>query len=63
MYHFIGISFLAGVGVMLVTLTLTYLFQKKAYQYNSKILEKKDERMKVTQEMLDIIRYIKINAI
>ena len=63
MYHFIGISFLAGVGVMLVTLTLTYLFQKKAYKYNSNILEKKDERMKVTQEMLDIIRYIKINAI
>ena len=63
MYHFIGISFLAGVGVMLVTLTLTYLFQKKAYKYNSNILEKKDLRMKVTQEMLDIIRYIKINAI
>ena len=26
-------------------------------------LKRKDERMKASQEMLDIIRYIKINAI
>ena len=49
MYHFIGISFLSGVGVMILTITGTYIFQKKAYKYNEKILEKKDERIKITQ--------------
>ena len=63
MHHFIGISFLSGIGVMLVTIFCTYLFQKRSYKFNEKILKKKDERMKVTQEMLDIIRYIKINSI
>jgi ABC-type multidrug transport system fused ATPase/permease subunit len=63
MYHFIGIAFLAGFGVLLLTIFTTYLTSRRTYRYNKELLKKKDERMKVTQEMLDIIRYIKINAI
>jgi ABC-type multidrug transport system fused ATPase/permease subunit len=63
MYYFIGIAFLAGIGVMIFTIVCTYFFQKRVYRYNEEVLKKKDERMKVTQEMLDIIRYIKINSI
>jgi ABC-type multidrug transport system fused ATPase/permease subunit len=63
MYHFIGISFLAGIGVLLLTIGATYLTSRKSYEYNKQILRKKDERMRATQEMLDTIRYIKINAI
>lgn len=63
MYYFIGVSFLAGIGVMCLTIGSTYFTSKWSYHYNSEILTKKDQRMKVTQEMFDIIRYIKINAI
>lgn len=48
---------------MCLTIGSTYFTSKWSYHYNSEILTKKDERMKVTQEMFDIIRYIKINAI
>jgi len=34
MYYYIGISFLAGIGVMLVTIILTYITSKRSYKYN-----------------------------
>lgn len=49
MYYFIGIAFLAGIGIMLITILCTFMTAKKSYGYNKKILNKKDERMKVTQ--------------
>ena len=63
MYYFIGISFLSGIAVLIVTMSCTYFSAKRSYRFNQEILVKKDQRMKVTQEMLDIIRYIKINSI
>lgn len=63
MYHFIGISFLAGTGVLIITTSLTYVSSRRSYRFNREILKKKDQRMRVTQELLDIIRYIKINSI
>ena len=63
MYHFIGISFLAGIIVLILVLGITYFLTKRTFQYNKQLLQEKDARMKVTQEILDIIRYIKINAI
>lgn len=63
MYNFIGVAFLAGLATLAVSVFFTYFTTKWSYRYNQDILKKKDERMKVTQEMLDIIRYIKINSI
>ena len=63
MYYFIGISFLTGIVIMIVMIGLTYLTSKRQVAYNNILLKKKDARMKVTQEMMDIIRYIKINSI
>lgn len=63
MYNFIGISFLAGMGAMIFTISITYIVAKKSIKYNEEMLLVKDQRMKATQEMLDIIRFIKINAI
>ena len=62
MYYFIGVSFLSGVGVLILTSICSFITSKKSYEFNKVLLKKKDERMKVTQEMLDIIRYLKINA-
>lgn len=62
MYNFIGISFLSGIAVMIATISLTFLFSKIIGKANQEVLKAKDERMKVTQEIFNIIRFIKINA-
>lgn len=62
MYSFIGISFLSGVAVMIMTITLTFVFSKISIKANESVLKAKDERMKVTEEIFSIIRFIKINA-
>lgn len=62
MYTFIGISFLSGIAVMVLTITLTFVFSKISIKANEKVLNAKDDRMKVTEEIFSIIRFIKINA-
>ena len=49
MYHYTGVAFLAGTGVLILTTTLTYISSKRSYRFNKEILKKKDERMRVTQ--------------
>lgn len=49
MYKFIGISFLSGIGVMILTITLTFIFSKISIKANEDVLKAKDERMKVTE--------------
>ena len=62
MYNFIGVSFLSGVGVMLITIALTFVCAKISIKANEDVLKAKDERMKVTEEIFNIIRFIKVNA-
>ncbi len=62
MYNFIGISFLSGVGVMLVTIFMTFVCAKISIKANENVLKAKDQRMKVTEEIFNIIRFIKVNA-
>jgi membrane protein YdbS with pleckstrin-like domain len=49
MYWFIGISFLAGIGVMLLMIGFTFFLMKYVVKYNEAVLKVKDQRMKVTQ--------------
>ena len=63
MYGFVGMSFLAAVGVMLLLAIFSYFNGKTQRKINDKVLKAKDERVKVTKEMLDIIRFIKISVI
>jgi ABC-type bacteriocin/lantibiotic exporter with double-glycine peptidase domain len=63
MYWFIGVSFVTGIIVMALMIACTFFTSKFSIRYNEQLLKVKDARMKVTQEMLDIIRYIKINSI
>lgn len=63
LYMYIGISFLAGMGVMIVLMLFTLVFTKVVSKNNDKLLKAKDARMKITEEILQIIKYIKINAL
>ena len=42
MYSFIGISFLSGVGVMIFTIGLTFIFSKFSVKLNESVLKAKD---------------------
>lgn len=42
MYKFIGISFLAGMAAMVLTISLTYFVAKKSIKYNEEMLKVKD---------------------
>lgn len=49
MYWYIGISFLSGLGVIILLFFSSYFISKKTIHYNEEVLKAKDERMKVTQ--------------
>ena len=63
LYIYIGYSFLVGAGVMAILMVFTLLFSKVASKYNDKVLKAKDSRMKLAEEILQIIKFIKINAL
>jgi ATP-binding cassette subfamily C (CFTR/MRP) protein 1 len=62
MYSFIGISFLAGMGIIFLVGVLTFFNSKLSVEANDKLLTAKDERMKIATEIFNIIRFIKVNA-
>ena len=63
MWFFIGISFLAGLITTVIMIWIIFVVSKYTIEYSSEILQAKDNRMKATQEMLENIRFIKINAL
>jgi ABC-type bacteriocin/lantibiotic exporter with double-glycine peptidase domain len=63
LYMYIGVSFLTGMGVMVILMLFTLTFSKVVAKNNDKLLKAKDTRMKITEEILQIIKYIKINAL
>ena len=63
MYFVLGWTFLTAIGSIIVILFFAYFVTKVSVELNEKSLKAKDERMKSTEEMLDIIRFIKISAI
>lgn len=48
LYIYIGPSFMIGTGVMIVLILVTFIFLKVSSKYNDKLLNAKDERMKLT---------------
>ena len=63
MYFVLGLTFLSAIGVMLIIMVTSYFITKVNKKLNDRTMKAKDKRMKATEEMLDIIRYIKISAI
>jgi ATP-binding cassette subfamily C (CFTR/MRP) protein 1 len=62
MYSLVGMHFMSGLGVMILVCIINY-FQGKALGRNSrKIMEASDERMKATNETINGIKLIKMNA-
>jgi hypothetical protein len=49
MYYYIGISFLAGILVMVITIIITFFLTKAIRSINDKTLKAKDARMKLTE--------------
>lgn len=47
LYSYIGISFLVGLGVMIILMIATFIFSKINTVANDKLLIAKDERLKV----------------
>lgn len=62
MYNFIGVSFLAGIGVILIMSVFILINSKLNAKANEKLLKAKDKRMKITTEIFNLIRFIKVNA-
>ena len=63
LYWLLHLAILASVGILIIVLISSYLLSKITVRLNEALLKAKDERMKVTEEMLEIIRFIKITAI
>jgi len=63
MYGYMGYSFTAGVILMKGMIMLTVSLAKCISRVNQLSNKWKDSRMKATEEMLNLIRFIKINAL
>lgn len=56
----VGKAFLAGVGVIVVMGLVNVYIGSVYYKYQKIVMEKKDERMKITNEAMGAIKYIKM---
>jgi ABC-type bacteriocin/lantibiotic exporter with double-glycine peptidase domain len=63
MFHYIGISFLAGLGVIFVTFILNLFIGKLTWTLNKQLMTAKDERTKKANELFSQIKFIKLNAL
>ena len=62
MYKMIGLTFIAGVIVVILTAGINWFIGRLYNNYQKKIMKSKDVRMKATNELLNGIRLIKMNA-
>lgn len=62
LYNFIGLSFLAGFGIIVVIGIVVFLVNKLNTVANDALLKAKDKRMNITNEIFNQIRFIKANA-
>ncbi|EAS00380.2 ABC transporter C family protein (macronuclear) [Tetrahymena thermophila SB210] len=62
MSDIIGISFLFGVGVMLLMGFINFLIGRFSLKYQKLFMKEKDDRMKITTEVFNAIKFIKANA-
>lgn len=62
LYSFIGVSFLAGFGIIIVIGLVVFFVNKLNTKANDALLKAKDKRMKITNEIFNQIRFVKANA-
>ena len=62
LYKYIGISFIIGVFVMIIFLIINYYYRTQFSKYLKLHMKKSDLRMKVTTEMINNLKVIKLNG-
>jgi ABC-type bacteriocin/lantibiotic exporter with double-glycine peptidase domain len=62
LYKYIGISFIAGVVVMIIFLIINYYYRTQFSKYLKLHMKKSDSRINVTTEMINNLKTIKLNA-
>ena len=62
LYQYIGISFIAGVVVMIIFLIINYYYRTQFSKYLKSHMKKSDSRINVTTEMINNLKSIKLNA-
>ena len=62
LYTYIGTSFLVGVGILGLISVLSYGFTRAAGATYDRLIEARDRRMGATEEMLQIIKFIKAST-
>ncbi|XP_066936141.1 ATP-binding cassette sub-family C member 10-like isoform X2 [Clytia hemisphaerica] len=62
LYKQVGISFLAGVGVIVLLIPINKWISSKILKLSEKVMKQKDERVKIISEILHGIRIIKLYA-
>lgn len=62
MFYYIGISFLAGCGVIVLTSVLNFFMGKLTWRLQKELMKAKDERTKQANELFSSIKFVKVNA-
>jgi ABC-type multidrug transport system fused ATPase/permease subunit len=62
MFDFIGISFLAGLGVIFLTSIFNFLIGKQTWVLQKALMKAKDDRTKQANELYSSIKFVKVNA-
>ena len=60
LFRFFGLTFFAGIGVLVISIFINYKTFQKYTEIKKKTLKMKDERMKATTETFDNIKVIKL---
>lgn len=62
MCEVIGWAFWSGLGVIILMGGVNFLIGKRFYVYQQAIMERKDDRMKISNEIMSGIKYIKMSG-
>ncbi|XP_053400561.1 multidrug resistance-associated protein 1-like [Mercenaria mercenaria] len=62
LYFTVGYAMFAGLGVLILVMPINIVSLKKIKQYEANIMERKDDRIKLTTEILNGIKILKLYA-
>lgn len=62
MFRYIGVSFLAGLGIVAATSVFNFLIGKFQWRCQNAVMSAKDVRTKATNELFSQIKFVKVNA-
>lgn len=60
LYRYIGLAFLSGIGFCILLIPLNQIIAKRLHDYNQRLLEYRDKRMKLVHEVITNMKSIKL---